>query len=139
MSNGVLALTMVALLSAEPGIAAPLIQPQTQGGVTFVSGGVGKGPQQAMRAVRREYNLHLTFAVKGIGEYVVGARVKIEDAANRTVLDTVSNGPMLFAKVSPGHYTVTADRNGDVLSEKVNVGPSRGTSVVFHFPRERGD
>jgi len=65
------------------------IKPQTQGDVTFVSGGVGEDEHKALRAIQGQYNLHLTFAVKGSGEYASGVKVKIEDAKGHTFLDTI--------------------------------------------------
>jgi hypothetical protein len=115
------------------------IKPQTQGDVTFVSGGVGEDEHKALRAIQGQYNLHLTFAVKGSGEYASGVKVKIEDAKGHTFLDTTTNGPNLFVQLKPGHYKVTADRDGHVMAEEVAAPTKHGTAVVFHFPSEKGD
>jgi hypothetical protein len=115
------------------------IKPQTQGDVTFVSGGVGEDEQKALRAIQGQYNLHLTFAVKGSGEYASGVKVKVEDAKGHAYLDTTTNGPNLFVQLKPGHYKVTADRDGRVITEEVAAPTKHGTAVVFHFPSEKGD
>ncbi|MGZ4958984.1 MAG: carboxypeptidase regulatory-like domain-containing protein [Methylomonas sp.] len=115
------------------------IKPQAQGDVTFVMGGVGEEEHQALRAIQGQYNLHLTFAVKGSGEYVADVKVRIMDAKGHTVLDTQTNGPNLFVKLKPGHYKVTADRDGHVLSEELEAPSRHGVSIVFDFPVEKGD
>jgi hypothetical protein len=115
------------------------ITPQTQGDVTFVSGGIGEDEHKALRAIQNQYNLHLTFAVKGSGEYVSGAKVKIEDAKGHVFLDTTTNGPTLLVQLKPGHYKVSADRDGHVIAEEVATPTKHGTAVVFHFPVEKGD
>jgi len=115
------------------------LKPQTQGDVAFVSGGVGEEEHKALRAIQGQYNLHLTFAVKGSGEFASGVNVKIEDAKGRTFLDTTADGPNLFVQLKPGHYKVTANRDGHVLAEEVAAPTKHGTAVVFHFPAEKGD
>lgn len=115
------------------------IKPQTQGDISFVTGGVGEDEQKALRAIQGQYNLHLTLAVKGSGEYVSGVKVKIEDAKGHTLLDTTTDGPNLFVQLKPGHYKVTADRDGHMIAEGVAVPTKHGTAVVFHFPTEKGD
>ncbi len=115
------------------------IKPQTQGDVTFVTGGVGEEEHKALRAIQGRYNLHLTFAVKGSGEYVADVKVKITDAKGHAVLNTKTNGPNLFAQLKPGHYKVTADRDGHVLSEEFEAPAKHGVSIVFDFPVEKGD
>lgn len=115
------------------------LAPQTQGDVTYISGGVGEHERQAMRAIQGQYNLQLVFAVKGTGAYVAGSKVKIADVKGRTLLEAVSNGPDFFAKLKPGNYMVTAERNGHVLRDKVAVPAKHGTTCVFAFPPKPGE
>ena len=124
------------LLFAHAHAEASGVKQEKQGDVTFVSGGVGEEERAAMQAVQGQYNLHLTFAVKGSGEYASAVKVKIEDAKGRVFLDTVTDGPKLFAQLKPGQYRVTADRDGHVLTEEV---AAPGAAVAFHFPVEKGD
>jgi hypothetical protein len=81
----------------------------------------------------------LTFAVKGSGEYAAGVKVKIEDAKNHTYLDTTTDGPKLFVQLQPGHYKVTANREGQVLTENVTTPAKHRSAVVFRFSSEKGD
>lgn len=111
-----------------------VIQPQTQGDVTYVSGGVGADEKDAMEMMRRDYNLHLLF-VQGRGEYLSGVKVQIVDAGGHILLDVLSDGPMVFVNLKPGRYTVSAEVDGRVFDKKVNVGGKKLGDVTFLWPK----
>lgn len=113
--------------------SAPL-QPQTQGEVTFVSGGIGGDERDALQAMRADYNLSLLFSMQGTGEYFSDVAVRISDANNQTVLDTVSDGPMLFAKLKPGRYRVSAEHEGHAIRKTVTVAGKRRAPLSFTWP-----
>lgn len=115
-----------------------LIKPQSQGEVTFVSGGVGIDEQNALQAMRDDYNLNLLFSVKETGEYLSDVKVRIADSSGNTVLETVSDGPMLFAKLKPGRYKITVDLNGQVIDKTATVVGKQRTSLLFALPQEQG-
>ncbi len=50
------------------GEAVTEITPVTEGNISFIGGGIGAGQAQAMKNLRKDYNLLLTFAVKGSGD-----------------------------------------------------------------------
>lgn len=112
------------------------IKPQTQGEVTFVSGGVGGDEQKEMQAIRAGYNLHLLFSIKGTGEYVSDVNVRITHSNGYTVMESLSDGPMLFAKLKPGRYTVAVDRYGRVIRKTATVTDNRTVSLSFAWPQE---
>lgn len=111
------------------------IIPQTQGDVTFVSGGVGGDQRDALQAMRADYNLSLIFSARGSGEYLSQVKVSILDSAGNTVLATVAEGPMLLVKLKPGSYAVSADNDGQVVEKKVTVKDKRGITLSFTWPR----
>ncbi|HEY8094685.1 MAG TPA: carboxypeptidase-like regulatory domain-containing protein [Methylobacter sp.] len=114
-----------------------LIKPQTQGEVTFVNGGVGGDEQNAMQALGADYNLHLLFSIKGTGEYVSDVKVRIADSSGNTILETVSDGPMLFAKLKPGRYSVTVDKDGQVVKKTATVASTtKRTSLSITWPKD---
>lgn len=130
-----LTLFLSCILFSFLAIADSLIKSQTQGDVTFVSGGVGGDERSAMQAIRADYNLSLLFAVQGSGEYLSDVKVSVTDAKGNTVLETVSDGPMLLASLKPGHYKVTAELDGQVTHKKATVGNKRRTSLSFIWPQ----
>jgi hypothetical protein len=126
------------MLFSFPAVAEEeLIKPQTQGEVTFVNGGVGGDEQNAMQALRADYNLHLLFSIKGTGEYVSDVKVRIADSSGNILLETVSDGPMLFARLKPGRYRVTVDRDGQVVKRTAIVASTtKRTSLSFTWPQD---
>jgi hypothetical protein len=133
-------LILISLICSFTAVAEQsVLKPQTQGDVTFVSGGIGTDEQNEMQAVRADYNLNLLFSVRGTGEYVSDVKVMIADSSGNTVLDSVSDGPMLFALLKPGRYSISVDRDGHVLHKKVTVGSKKRASLSFYWPKEMGD
>ena len=131
-----LALILPCILLSFQVVAESMIKPQTQGEVTFVSGGVGGDERNAMQAIRADYNLSLLFSVQGSGEYLSDVKVSITDSKGNTFLETVSDGPMLLASLKPGRYTVTADLDGQVAHKKAAVVGNKRTSLSFIWPQQ---
>ena len=107
---------------------------QTQGGVTYVSGGIGQEESQAFEAAAAQYPLALEFAIKHAprAEYTANVHVVVTDAQGTRVLDTHSDGPFLLAKLAAGRYTVTAERHQDTLTRTVHVANNhKPTHVMF--------
>lgn len=127
-------LIIAGLLTAT---AAPLahaqMTPQTQGGVTYISGGVGDEWQQHMESLRAQYNLHLLFAQQGTGAYFAYVPVKIIDAGGRTVLEATSQGPFLYARLQPGSYTIIASHLGTPITRTASVPASGGVDINFYW------
>lgn len=110
------------------------LEPRTEGGVTFVSGGIGQEGLDAIDAAKSGYNLRLLFAIQGTGTYLADVRVKLLDQKGNTLLDTVSEGPYFLAKVSPGHYKVIAENQGKAISKPAEVSPKGAVSLSFYWP-----
>ena len=115
------------------------ITPQTQGEVTFVSGGVGIDERDTMRALQADYNLRLLFSVRGTGEYLSNVKISITDSRGKLFLESVSDGPMLFAKLKPGRYTITADLDGQVIQRTVTVGGKQKMPLSFTWAEVNED
>jgi len=129
-----LALAAGPVAAQTDAVPAPMTTPT---GVRYISGGVGAGQQQAMKDVMKDYNLRLTFAQQG-GDYLASVKVTIDQTggkmAGAPVLDAVSNGPMLFAKLPAGKYRVHAAVDDQVQVRTVDVGEGRAQDLVVHFP-----
>jgi hypothetical protein len=134
MKTPCLALFLSTLLLGLPAAAEPVLQPQTQGEVRFVTGGVGAEENEALKAVSADYNLHLQFSAKDSGEFLSDVELRITDANGRVVLQTVSDGPKLFAKLQPGRYTIEAVYGGKTLRNAVTIAGQRGASLSLVWP-----
>lgn len=132
-----LALILPCLLLSLPSLAEEsAIQPQTQGDVTFVTGGVGIDERNELDATRANYNLSLLFSVQGSGNYLSDVNIRITDLKGNVFLETVSNGPKLFAKLPSGRYIVTVDLNGETYHKTVSVRGKRNTSLSFTWSQK---
>ena len=94
---------------------------QTFGGVSYMTGGVGLDESAAMKAAEKDFTLSLLFAQTKRGEFVSDVTVSIKDKTGKIVLDALSDGPVLLARLPAGAYTVSADYDGKVLVRKVQV------------------
>jgi len=115
--------------SAEP-------VPQTENGVSYVSGGIGKGPQQAMQAMRKNYNLFATFAQKGTGAYLSDVKMDIRDSTGKEVVTAISEGPFFFAKLPSGKYSVSATYLGSTQARPVDIEGGKKVSVYLYWINE---
>jgi hypothetical protein len=109
-------------------------EPQQQGDIGFVSGGVGDDDRAALRQMAHNYNLRLQFAIQGSGEYLADVNVTLTDEKGRTLLDTISDGPLFFAKVPPGRYKITAAEGGRTLTRAVVVPADGPAAQAFYWP-----
>ena len=90
------------------------------GPVEVKSDGVTLESREAMMAAARGYNLHLGF-VQGDGSFLADVDVAIHDAQGKPVWSGIASGPLLFARVPPGSYVVTAAAQGQTLKRTVKT------------------
>lgn len=113
------------------------IMPQTQGDVSFIGGGVGSDERERLQAIGTDYNLRLIFSTQGSGDYLSGVNVTIKDAGGKIVLETVTDGPMLFVKLKPGRYGVSVDYQARLMHKTVTVNDSTRAPLAFAWPERR--
>jgi|307.fasta_scaffold302626_2 hypothetical protein len=103
--------------------AVSLPATKTQGDITYLSGGAGHDEAQAIQQAEKEWPLALEFAIKAKphNEFTSNVKVMIQDEKGKTVLDTMSDGPFVLVKLTPGKYVVTAERSGHTIERHVTV------------------
>lgn len=108
------------------------IEVQTDNEVTFITGGIGLCEAQEMRKLAKEYQLELVFVQKTATaeNFLSKIPVEIVDKKGSYVVDTVSKGPFLLAKMPNGRYSVTATFNGESKTQQVSI-TSKHQRVVF--------
>jgi hypothetical protein len=111
------------------------VQPQTQGDITFVSGGVGLDEVDAMQTLKPNYNLHLLFVLSS-GDYLSDIEVAIFDKKGNVYLQTLSLGPFMLVNLKPGSYFVKARLDEQVVQMKVTVTGHKASSLSFIWPHE---
>jgi hypothetical protein len=113
--------------------AAPALIPQRQGAVNFVSGGTSEDDRATLQNMEGDYNMRFMFAVQPSGEYLADINVTLVDSRGGTVLDTVSAGPLLYARVPPGRYRVTVDSDGRSQTRTLEVAANGVVSQAFYW------
>ena len=106
---------------------------KAQNGVNYLSGGVGEGQAVAMKLAAANYSTMLTFADPS-GAYLADVKVIIQDSKGATVLDTVSEGPMLLVDLPPGQYRVAAEYKGNTQSQPLSVKGKGSTRLTLRWP-----
>ena len=121
-----------ALFSSAQGLPAV----QRSGSVEYVSGGIGKDESTAMQAAAAQWPLALEFAVTGAerAQFASDVQVAVRDSAGRVVLDAVSDGPFLLARIAPGAYSVEATLQGRVQRRQVTLRQGASAKVMFSWP-----
>jgi hypothetical protein len=135
LANAALALALAASLAPAASFAA---QPKEQNGVTYINGGVGTDEQNAMQALKADYNLRLTFATKQTGAYRSDVQLDIADAKGAGVLSVANTGPMFFAKLPPGTYRISATAEGKTFKRSVKLG-NGAKEMTLHWENDSPD
>lgn len=133
---GFVATALVFAQSAAFAAPAGLPPVHHQGGVSFVSGGVGSDQAAALKDEMHKYPLVLEFAGKAQqgNEYLADVPVHITDMKGATVLKTTSHGPFILASLPNGRYRITASHDGKSQERVVDVNHSNHTRAFFLFP-----
>jgi hypothetical protein len=100
--------------------------------VPFLTGGVGEDERKEIEAVAKDYNLKLVFAQSG-GAFVADVQVSIRDSGGATVLTAASEGPLFFAKLPGGSYSVEATYQGIAKKSSVSVAATGQQVLDFRW------
>jgi hypothetical protein len=130
------ALLLAACLSSHVALAAP--QPRQQNGISYLTGGVGQEEQAAMRALRADNNLQLTFATQKTGAYRSDVQLDIADAKGTTLLSASNVGPLFYAKLPPGTYRISASAEGKTFKRTVKLG-NAPKELTLHWENDAPD
>ena len=120
--------SVVALLGQAPALAAQ--EPYEPG--SHLCGGIGVDGRQAMQAEGKEYNVHLKFANARTGEFLAGLKVHIEHLGDKREMGPFEDcGPLLYVRLAPGNYRVSAEYEGKVVAQNIKVGKKPTDHVLY--------
>lgn len=109
------------------------LEVQDQNGVTFVTGGIGDDERAELEAAKKDFNLHVTSATKN-GHFVEYTMVKIVDAKGDSVIETEA-GPLLYAQLPAGRYSLVATNQEQQLKRNFTVGKkSADVNLLWNIP-----
>ena len=109
-----------------------LPQVQTQGAVSFTSGGVGLDESHALIREQAHWPLSLRFTGP-TADYLADVHVRIADEKNAEVLKTDAMGPYMLVKLPPGRYTVYARYKDSEKKQTVTVAGNGKAKADFHW------
>ncbi len=119
-------------MSTEKMLLGDALIVKQQGDVRYVSGGVSDEEQQAIEDLGEDFDLKLTFATKE-GKYLSDVNVLIKDSQDNTVLETVTDGPLLYANLAPGTYNVEASGFGQQFQKQAQVKDNQQEQLIFRW------
>jgi hypothetical protein len=87
--------------------------------VTYITGGVGEEEREALHADEKNYNLHIMSASKS-GEFVGDTHLVIRDHKGEVLVDALA-GPLFFASLPAGVYTIEASSEGQFKKQSIRI------------------
>jgi hypothetical protein len=124
-------------VATQEEIDAVLLIPMMQNGISFIGGGVGVEERQALAQWAKSYSLRIEMALKS-GEYLGDLQIKVFDNTGKRVLESLSDGPLMYLQLPSGHYKVEISDPGSTgLATKVrevSVSEGRQTRLFFAWP-----
>ena len=112
----------------------PLPQQQiTPSGIEYITGGIGDEENDKMNAVRKDYDVHMTFAHPKTGSYISGVKVTIKNDKNVIVLDRVLSGPHFFINLEKGKYIIEASFEGNSQIKTISTYDGHAKNLVYYF------
>ena len=131
-SAATFASTLIAVALPLAVFASPGPEVKSQDSVSYLTGGVGSDERAAIKAKVKQFNLELAIATKK-GHFLGDGAVNIADAQGHTVLQVTMDGPLFYAHLQPGTYTVKVNRDGTAKQQTVEVPSSGQRSVIFRW------
>ena len=107
--------------------------PQEQ--VPWMSGGIGDEARDQMRKAAAAYNVHLVFSDR-LGNYLADIPFSVARRDGRKIHSGVSEGPLLYLKLPPGAYRISAEMNGLWQSKRVQASASGTLAKTSFVARE---
>jgi hypothetical protein len=117
-----------AVACLAPAVADARLHPQTQGDITYISGGVGDSELAEFKAAAPNYNLQVTNSENN-GEFVAGVYIEIKNKNGRQLLQLRNAGPLFYAQLPPGAYTMRAIYRRVERVQTIKIG-GKGHSTV---------
>lgn len=103
---------------------AQLPPSKSQGDTTFTTGGIGSDESSAMFAAAKKWSLLIEMSEidgSGRGVWIAGINIRVLNAKQQSILETVCDGPLMLLNAPPGQYTVEASYQGKLLKRSVVI------------------
>jgi len=84
--------------------------------IAIMYGGIGKPERKLIERLGKDYNLKLVFIALPWKKYLSNVEVNIINEKGQKIVKVISKGPLFYAKVPSGIFTIKA-----IYREKVNT------------------
>jgi hypothetical protein len=127
------AATLSLALSGYAFAQSPGLPPvQTQGDISYVSGGIGHDEAEALRHDESQWPLAMGF-FGPTSDYLADVHVRIADSKGTELMHADSRGPYMLVKLPAGSYNVYARYKSEERHQVVNVSGNGHERVSFRF------
>jgi len=92
-----------------------------QAELAWMSGGIGDEARDEMRKAAAAYSVHLVFSDRE-GSYLADIPFTVSRLNGRELYSGVSAGPLLYLKLPPGSYQISAKFDGVWHSKRIRAG-----------------
>jgi hypothetical protein len=129
-----LVLVVAVALVAMPAFAqSQMPEAHQQGDIVYISGGIGADETAAIESVKGDYNLNVTSADK-TGHFRGDTEIVIRDMKRNVLLDVTAQGPLFYANLPNGRYTVEGISNDQTRKQTVRIISGKTARVHFSWP-----
>ncbi len=120
--------------------SAQLPTTQTQGGITYISGGIGEDEAKAIKDESKNWPLSIDFSEHLVNEdlWIAQVYLKILDSKGKTLFEARVEGPMFLGKVPPGSYELLATYEGVTQSKKIQIVDGKPLHVSINWRLSKG-
>jgi hypothetical protein len=127
------AATLLLALSGDAFAQSAGLPPvQTQGDISYVSGGIGHDEAEALRHDENQWPLAIGF-FGPTADYLADVHVRIADSKGTELMQADSRGPYMLVKLPAGSYNVYARYKTEEKHQMVNVSGNGHQRVSFRF------
>jgi hypothetical protein len=115
---------------------AQLPTTKTQGSISFITGGIGSDQSNAMFAAAKNWSVLIEMSQidgSGRGAWIAGINVRILDSKQKTVLEAVSDGPLILLNAPAGQYEIEASYQGKVLKRSLTIKDKENQRVALFW------
>ncbi len=87
-----------------------------------------------MRSTASGFHLRLMFSGARSGELIAGVETTIHDSRGREVLRLPAVGPIVYAELPSGTYTIVASHRGQIQRRTITVNDGRMADAHLTWP-----
>lgn len=117
-------ISMTSVALAEDALTA-----QQQGDIRYITGGIGTDERDQLEVAKSDYNFHLTSA-KSDGAFTDNTTITLTDRKGTSVLSAEA-GPIFFAQLPAGTYTLNATHGSQSQTKTVKIGKGATNTNLF--------